>query len=230
MSNPKLHFVKEYFSQLRSDISRAEALLESDEYLLEGLLVLACYIGAFARVRYPQEPKDWKSYKTIVWEYGGKKELYGQIDLLFFYQWPKSTMANESPYKCFKNHSDISAIFQEQFGNEEDIKNNAKRYQSREALTALIKELKPSWFDENNFSTKVELFSNNQILYKFLRCEAVHNADFPLLNRTWCAEQGRITYEENHRITPRVVRETVRNIHSDMEKECLAQSKWPWEI
>lgn len=88
MPDAKLEAVKEYFSCWQKDLSRSKALLESDEYFLEGLLVLICYIGALARVRYPQEQKDWKSYKDIVWEYGEKKELYGNIDLLFFVSGP----------------------------------------------------------------------------------------------------------------------------------------------
>jgi len=88
MTDTEIHLVKEYFSQWQKDVSRAKMLLDSEDYFIEGLLVLICYIGALARARFPQEQKDWKSYKKIVWEYGGKKDIYGNIDLLFFYQWP----------------------------------------------------------------------------------------------------------------------------------------------
>jgi hypothetical protein len=93
-----------------------------------------------ARVRYPQEQKDLKSYKDIVWEYGGKKDLYGNIDLLFFCQWPKSKMANVKIYQKLKNHHEIVLIFKECFGDEEAIKHSAQRYQKREALVSLIKK------------------------------------------------------------------------------------------
>ena len=230
MTDGKLHFVKEYLTQWQKDLSRAKALLESDEYFVEGLLVLICYIGALARVRYPQEPKDWKSYKTIVWEYGGKKDIYGNIDLLFFCQWPKSKMANSSIYQRLKNHSEIVSIIKESFGDEEAIKNGSQRYQTREALVSLIKKKERSWFDESNFREHVELFSNNQILYEILRCEAVHNADFPLFNPTCETGQSKITYKDNHQLTRQVILETVQNILSGIENECLAQSKWPWEL
>lgn len=230
MPEAKLHLMNEYFAQWQTDLARAKALLGTDEYFVEGLLVLICYIGALARVRYPQEPKDWKSYKTIVMEYGGKKEVYGNIDLLFFYQWPRSKLANAKIYRSLKNYSDILPIFQQRFGDEGAIKNSAQRYQKREALADLIKEKKSSWFDESNFLEYIELFSNNQILYEILRCEAVHNADFPLFNRTCQAGQSKITYKDNHQITRQVILETVQNILSGIEKECLAQSKWPWEL
>jgi hypothetical protein len=230
MDKAKQHLVKEYLAQWQSDLLRAKPLLESDEYFVEGLLVLVCYIGALARVRYPQEQRDWKSYKTIVREYGGKKDLYENIDLLFFCQWPKSKMANAKIYRAMKNHSKIVSIIQEQFGDEEAIKNSTQRYQTREALVALIKGKNPLWFDEGNFIEHIELFSNNQIFYEILRCEAVHNADFPLFNRKCGAGQGKMTYKDNHQITRQVILETVQNILSNIEKECLAQSKWPWEI
>jgi hypothetical protein len=99
MTEAKLHFITEYFRQWRHDVARAEALLTSNECFLEGLLVLSCYIGAFAKVRFPQETKDWKSYKKVVWEYSGQKNIYENIDVLFFYQWPGSKCANDKVYK-----------------------------------------------------------------------------------------------------------------------------------
>jgi len=229
-TDAKLHLVKEYFAQWQNDLSRANALLESDEYFLEGLLVLVCYIGALARVRYPQEQKDWKSYKDIVWEYGGKKNLYANIDLLFFCQWPKSKMANDKIYQRLRNHSEIVLVIKEYFGDEEAMRHSTERYQTREAIVSLIKKKKPSWFDESNFREHVKLFSNNQILYEILRCEAVHNANFLLFNPTYQAGQNKIIYEDNHEITRHVILETLQNIISGLEKECLAQSKWPWEL
>lgn len=230
MTDAKIHYVKEYFSQWQKDVSRAKMLLDSEDYFIEGFLVLICYIGALARARFPQEQKDWKSYKTIVWEYGGKKDIYGNIDLLFFYQWPKSKLANAMVYKGLKNHAEILSIFKTNFGDEEDIKGDTRRYQSREELVSLIKNKKPSWFDEHNFRDHIELFSNNQILYEILRCEAVHNADFPLFNPTYYMGQSKITYKDNHQVTRHVIFETVQNILSGLKEECLAQSKFPWEL
>ena len=230
MPDAKLDAVKEYLAQWQKDLSRAKALLESDEYFLEGLLVLICYIGALARVRYPQEQKDWKSYKDIVWEYGGKKDLYGNIDLLFFCQWPRSKMANVKIYQKLKNNHEIVLIFKECFGDEEAIKHSAQRYQKREALVSLIKKKGPTWFDERNFLEHAELFSNNQILYEILRCEAVHNANFLLFNPTYQAGQSKVIYEDNHQITRHIILETLQNILSSLENECLAKSKWPWEL
>lgn len=230
INDAKLHLITEHFKQWRQDVARAEALFGSNEYLLEGLLVLSCYIGALARERYPQETKDWKSYKNVVWEYSGQKDIYGNIDLLFFYQWPGSKHANDRIYKGIKNHSDLVNIFKGNFGSEKEIKNDPKRYQKRENLVSIVKAKDPAWFDEQNFLEHIELFSNNQILYQFVRSEAVHNSDFPLFNATYYPRENRHTHKDNHQVGRDVILRTVKNIIASLEKECLGKNKWPWEL
>jgi hypothetical protein len=230
MTNGKTEFIAAYFDKWTNDVERAETLAGSDEYFLEGLLVLSCYIGALGRLRYPQEETDWKSYKTVVWEYSGLKEIFENIDLLFFYQWPNSKLANDGTYKALKNHSDLVAIFKGAFGDENDIKNNASRYQKRGDLINLVKSKNNKWFDEGNFQKYIELFSNNQILYQFVRCEAVHNAHVLLFNRSYMPDQKRHTYKDNHQVDRQVILTTVKNMVAKLRDECVAKSKWPWEL
>jgi len=94
MTGDKSYFIAKYFEKWEKDVKKAENLLVSDDFFLEGLLVLSCYIGALGRLRYPSETRDWKSYKTIVSEYSGQREVFENIDLLFFYQWPTSGSVN----------------------------------------------------------------------------------------------------------------------------------------
>ncbi|MCI0557420.1 MAG: hypothetical protein MN733_02915 [Nitrososphaera sp.] len=230
MTSAKIESLTAYFDQWEKDVARAEHLLNSDKYFLEGVLVLSCYIGALARLRYPQETKDWKSYKTIVSQYSGLEDIFNNIDLLLFYQWPKSKLANAAIYKGLKNHAELVSILKKEFGDEEDIKGSASRYQDQTALMDLIKKENTTWFDEDNFKKYVELFSNNQILYEFLRCEAVHNADFPLFNASWQPETKKHTYKDNHQVSRNVILTTVKNIGGKLREECLAESKWPWEL
>lgn len=230
MTNAKLDFITKYFNSWSQDVERAETLVKSDEYFVEGLLVLSCYIGALAKSRYPQETRDWKSYKTIVWEYSSLREIFENIDLLFFYQWPNSKLANDTTYRMMKNHSDLAAIFHRAFGDENDIKNNASRYQKRDQLVDLVKSKGVNWFDEGNFDKCIELFSNNQILYQFLRCEAVHNASFPLFNRSYLSKEKRQTYKDNHQVDRQVILTTVKNIVANLRDECVTKSKLPWEL
>lgn len=230
MSDAKLEMITKFYSQWENDIARAETLFGSDEYFYEGLLVLSCYIGALARLRYPQETKDWKSYKRIVSEYSGQNAIYENIDLLFFCQWPRSKLANNKAYKSFKNHSELVTLLQAQFGDENGIINDPKRYQKREALLAYIKSKNPAWFDEGNFVQYIELFSNNQILYEFLRCEAVHNADFQLFSRSYQVAGKKHTYKDNHQIDRSVILETVKGIVEKLKNECLKEAKWPWQL
>ncbi|MFZ5774437.1 MAG: hypothetical protein ACOY3Z_03015 [Thermodesulfobacteriota bacterium] len=226
-----MQLITEYFKQWCRDVARAEALLTSNEYFLEGVLVLSCYIGALARARFPQETKDWKSYKNVVWEYSGQKNIYENIDLLFFCQWPSSKCANDKVYKCIKNHSELASIFKSAFGGEDEIKSDPnKRYQKREKLISSVKNKNSVWFDESNFQKHIELFSNNQILYRFMRGEAVHNFDFPLFNATYIPGDNKHTYTDNHQVSRDVILATVKNIVGNMEKECLGKNKWPWEL
>jgi hypothetical protein len=230
MSNAKLELITEYYSQWGQDVARAETLFSCDDFFFEGLLVLSCYIAALARLRYPQETKDWKSYKKIVSEYSGQEAIYENIDLLFFYQWPRSKLANDKTYKRINNHSDLVTLLQAEYGDENGIRNDLKRYQKREGLLAYIKSKNAGWFDEGNFMEYIELFSNNQILYEFLRCEAVHNADFQLFSRSYQLAQKKDTYKDNHQINRSVILETVKGIVEKLKNECLNNTKWPWEL
>lgn len=230
MNEAKLHFLTEYFRQWGRDVARAEALLTSEEYFLEGLLVLSCYIGALARARFPQETKDWKSYKDVVSMYSGQNDIYANVDLLFFYQWPRSKYASDKVYNGLKNHSKLVEILTANFGGETEIKGDPKRYQKREALISAVKANEPDWFDEDNFRAHIELFSNNQILYQFVRGEAVHNSEFPLFNATYIQQENRNTYTDNHQITRQVILTTVKNIVANLECECLKNNRWPWEL
>ncbi|MFH0812458.1 MAG: hypothetical protein V2A69_06420 [Pseudomonadota bacterium] len=216
-----------YFKQWQQDIERAESLITSDQFFLEGLLVLCCYVGALGRLRYPKETRDLKSYKTIVWEYSSQKDVYENIDMLFFYQWPRSILADKNVYQKLRNYSELVNVFNREFGDEAVI-TNQQRYQKREELARLAKRDGAAWFDESNFKEHIELFSNNQILYEFVRCEAVHNVSFPLLDRV--LEQGKSTYRDNHQITRNVILTTVKNIIARLEKECIERIRWPWEL
>lgn len=228
MTSDKTYFITVYFEKWEQDIARAETLLASDQYFLEGLLVLSCYIGALARLRYPNETKDWKSYKTIVSEYSGQRETYENIDLLFFYQWQESSLENDKAYGCLKNYSELISVFKSVFGA--DIKNDPRRYQKREELCQLAKSAGPDWFDEANFEKYIELFSNNQIFYKFVRCAAVHNSTFPLFNAIYHPEERKTTYEENNQINRHVVLVTIKNIVAQLKRECTVKAKWPHEL
>ena len=228
MTDDKSYFIAEYFGKWELDVQRAENLLTSDQFFLEGLLVLSCYIGALGRLRYPNETKDWKTYKTIVSEYSGQRETYENIDLLFFYQWPTSRLANDKVYGCLKNYPQLVSSFENVFGT--DIKTDPRRYQKREELRRLAKSAGTAWFDEANFEKYIELFSNNQILYEFVRCEAVHNSTFPLFNAVYHPEEQKTTYEDNHQIGRHVILTTVKNIIAQLKRECMEKAKWPHEL
>jgi len=204
----------------------------AQQYFLEGILVLSCYIGAFSRFRYPGINEDWKVYKEIVLNYSGMRDMYEKIDLLFFYQWPRSIQSSKSEYKKLRNHPELVNVLSKVFGAEQSIspKSSPNRFLSVPKLLTVISPRSIPGFDQRNFETYIELFSNCEILYRFVRCQAVHHRDFPLFNEISEVESGKVRYESNHIIDELVIHKTVDNIAKNLGTECLKENKWPWEL
>jgi hypothetical protein len=228
-TSAKTHYIKCHFEEIEKALGRAKELTESNKFHLEGITVLVCHIAAIARERYP-DCKDWKSFKNIVRYYSGKYELYENIDLLLLYQFPHSKLADDKNYKKLANYDEIVSILEQAIGTEENIRTDSSRYQKREDLLQLLQSKNILGFDESNFSQYIELFSNNQILYDFARCEAVHNNDFPLINIGVTFPDMQRTFTPNHQITPEVIIETLTGITANLKEECLENKKWPREL
>lgn len=223
----KTLFINEYFKRWDRDIGRARELLINQHYYLEGLLVLSCYIGAFASMRFPSL-QDGEAYVKIVLEYSGKRGFYEQIDLLFFYQWPRSKLRDNGNYKALKNRDEIVDVLKRVYGSEESIKVGTRYVSPPELIGHVLTAAIPN-FDEQNFREKLPLFYLSELLYRYLRCDAVHNAVFPFVNKLMDIN-GNITYEHNHIITGQLLLETVESIHKTIRDECLNKLKWPHEL
>ncbi len=193
----------------------------------EPILVLSCYIGALSSLRYPDE-QDSKAYKTVVREYSGKRDFYEQIDLLFFLQWPSSDFKAHGDYVKLKNHVDISKIIVATYGVEDQIKNGS-RYISHQAFLVSVDRVPFQGFDRENLQQYIPLFSLCEMLYRYLRCPAVHSLRFPFVN-TLHVVDGSIRHEDNHAITGPVLLETTKNILVNLTTQCIEQSQWPWEL
>jgi len=223
----KLFLIKAYFDNWDRDLKRAAELLASGKFLLEGILTLSCYLGALAALRFPAL-RDSEAYLKIVLEYSGNRGFFEQIDLLFLHQWPRSKLRDHGDYKGLKNHAEIVEVLTRTYGAEDDPREKT-RYVAPLDVVALVLTAKIPAFDEQNFRDKLPLFSLAQILYRYLRCDAVHNADFPLLNESVDAE-GKVTYEPNHAITSDVLLETMKAVLRNLREECVARGRWPQEL
>jgi len=223
----KALFIEEYFNRWRRDIDKASELLVNNRYHLEGLLVLSCYLGAFASMRL-NTLRDGEAYVKVLIEYSGKREFYEQIDLLFFYQWPRSKLRDHGSYKALKNYSEIVDVLKGIYGSEDDIKVGPRYVSQSEVIGYVLSAAIPN-FDEQNFRSTLDLFSLAELLYRYLRCGAVHNAEFPFVNES-IDVYGNITYEENHAITGQVLLETTEGVFKNLRDECLAKVKWPHEL
>jgi hypothetical protein len=99
----KGEFISAYFDERKRQLARARKLINQQEYLLEGILVLCCHIDSFATLRFPFL-KSRAAFKQVLLKYSGKRAFYEKIDLLFLYQWPTSHLRNNGDYKTFKNY------------------------------------------------------------------------------------------------------------------------------
>ncbi len=229
MESTKSLFIESFFEGLEGDFKRARRLYYSKAFRLEGMTVMICQIAALARYRYPNE-RDWKSFKDIISNYSGKYDVYENIDLLFFYQWPESKLASDREYQKLAHYIAIKAEFEKSFGDIESIRSGSNRYQKREYLEALLQSSNIDGFESSNFLRFIELYSNNQIFYQYARCHAVHNNDFPLINIGVSYPKRVKTYTDNHQITGTVVVETLEGILKNAKQECLDNDKWLHEL
>jgi hypothetical protein len=222
----KYKYIEAYFEEWDNTFNRAKHLIESDDFHLEGITIVLCHIAALGRGRYPTL-KDRKSFKKIVKDYSGKYALYENIDLLFLIQYPHSKVSDDSIYKKLKNYNEIIDVIERSIGSEEQIhRDDEIRYQKRETLLDILVLENIKGFDLDNFNKNIELFSNNQILYDFARCEAVHNRDFPLINIGTTFPDMRKTFTPNHQIDSPILLETLSGIISNLKIECLVNEKW----
>ncbi len=219
--------IRDYFEGWQADLARAESLLIETKYYLEAILVLSCHIGALGALRYPDE-QDNKAYKAVVREYSGRQDFYDQVDLLFFLQWPHSEFGSNGEYLKLKNYGDIAKIISATYGEEDQVRSRT-RYVSQQNFVASVDQAPFQGFDRENLLQHLPLFSLCEMLYRYLRCRAVHSVRFPFVT-TVHAVDGSIRYEDNHAITGSVLLETVENILGNLSKECVEKSQWPWEL
>lgn len=224
---PKTDYIGPYFDQWKEDLSRVEVLLKDPTYYLEAILILSCHIGGLGSFRFPTLP-DNEAYKRVVLEYSGMEGFYKQIDLLFFLQWPRSDYRNHGLYRNLKNHSEIANVIKNTYGDEDNIKNGI-RYVAPEVFLSVAEAGKIGGFDKQNLEQHLLLFSNVELLYRYVRCEAVHNVHFPFVNRVHVVNDG-IRYEDNHAINGKKLHETVLAILDNLKDACMQAGKWPSEL
>lgn len=215
--------MQDYFTRWDHDLDRAKSLLEDPKYCLEGWLVLSCHIGALASLRFPTL-RDNEGYKRVVLEYSGMRDFYEQIDLLFFLQWPNSELSTHGDYLKLKSHTDLSTQIKAAFGDADQ-----KRYVSQAEFIGAVGRSPFLGFDGTNLQQHLPLFSNAELLYRYVRGRAVHSLRFPFVTRVHLVDGGD-RYDDNHAITRSVLYQTVEKIVSNLRSECVGKSKWPWEL
>lgn len=220
------YFIDAYFEKWKRDIEKAEILLRDDRFVLEGYLVLVCYLGALASQRYPSL-RDNEAYCQFTLEYSGKRSFYEQIDLLFLYQWPRSKFRNHGLYTSFNEYSDLVKAIEPKFGAESDL-DETNRYVSPSEIISLASPKIPL-LNENILEKKLKVFSLVQLLYRYGRCDAVHNATYPLMNEGVTVDGERII-RDNSALTREVIFSTVEHANETLWQECKSLEKWPHEI
>ena len=169
----KTEAIAAYFDRWERDIDKAERLIAGDEFHLEGCLVLSCHIGAVAAMRYPAK-RDGEAYVEAVLAYSGEPEFWNQIDLLFLYQWPRSKLRNHGHYIALGRYDEVLRIVKARHGEEQELK-FAQRFVNAEELTNCVLASHIENLEEAAFRAWLRLFSLSEELYRYVRCDAVHN-------------------------------------------------------
>ena len=218
----KREFIEAYFRSWEDKLDRAKTLIDLDDYIYEGVLVLLCHIGAFSAMRYPTL-KDGEAYKKILIEYSGMEDIFDQIDLLFFYQWPRSKFQDKGNYKL-NNYDEIKSALVDIYGKEEEL-DPSKRFVKQEELIVHVAKANIAGFNMKNFKEKLPLFSLAEIAYRYLRCGAVHNSTLCFIdtNSTGDVEEGYI-------ITKEILYKVLLNIKDNLAIECIRLDEFPHEI
>ena len=68
-----------------------------------------------------------------------------------------------------------------------------------------------------------------ELLYRYVRCQAVHALHFNFVTRVHGADDG-IRYDDNHAITGKVLYERASGILNNLRWECVKENKWSWEL
>ena len=223
----KADIVKDYFAGWDNDLDRAKTLLSEQRYYLEAWLVLSCHIGALASLRFPTL-YDNEAYKRVVLNYSGMLEFYEQIDLLFFLQWPQSDLSSHGDFLKLKDHAQVAKKIEAAFGDKNTI-GGARRYVSRDDFLSVVIQSPFPGFDEQNLQQYLPLFSNLELLYRYVRCRAVHDVRFPFVTKVHLLGGG-TRYDDNHAITGAVLYKTALGILNNLRSECMLKNTWPWEL
>lgn len=229
----KLSFIESFFEALSGDVRRAIELVDSEKYHLEGITVLCCLIAALSRYRYPQEDNK-AAFKQVISDYSDQQVLYQNIDLLFFNEWQQTVFAGQKPYKKLKNYEEIKDILSKHY---EGGKYSTNRYQTPLQLLETLKADSdlPNTFDAENFSEHIRHFSNLDIFYKYIRCPAVHENDFPLFDCRIQQDSSNLcgwrkTCTPITEVTPDVMKKTAMSIVNNLKAECMRECKWAAEL
>ena len=93
---------------------------------------------------------DNVAYKRVVLDYSGMRDLYEQIDLLFFLQWPRSDFASDGDSLKLKSHSEVARVIEGVFGREDEIREVPKSYVSPQSFLAAVSASPFAGFDKTN--------------------------------------------------------------------------------
>lgn len=220
-----------YFEDWKKDLERVKKLLSQHEYYLDAWLILSCYIGALAALRYPIPPEsfDRAKYQYLLLKYSGKRTIYEKVDLLFFHQWDRSKYQGHRHYNSLRRHyGNLKGAVEAEFGTEADVQTNKNtRYVSPDRIVRrVLKHYKG--LSSRELRKLLSLFSVSELLYRHVRNHAVHERRFPLVNKVYSGRSVR--YEDNHIITGSFLFETTLNILNAIATECIESVQFPHEL
>lgn len=175
----KVELVTAWFNEIDGIITELKHLMSANGSHHEKIVMLTLYAilerMAWFRYRLQSSITTSERFKKILIEYSGYKSDLEKTDLYFLYHWDVSGYENISCYKKIigKIHGKIKTALTELYGKIDSSSEN--RFIEANILHQglLSKNICSTCFDKDS----LKFFNVTEVIYRFGRCNAVHQAE-----------------------------------------------------
>lgn len=209
----KREYIQAWFNEIQETLDEIELLIKAERKHFERIVAPALYalIERMAEIRYRLHEKmgSGKRFKELLVNYSGKKKELQRIDLVFLCKWSSSSYKNVKLYKESVGHihNKIKKALQ---GLYHDITVSMdNRYVDANHLYSHLKNNKicPICLKKESLN----LFSMNEVIYRFGRCDTVHKLEFGYVSASYLHFLAKQACE-------------------NLQKICIENEKWPYEL
>lgn len=200
-------------------------------FIEEALTLALCYIDAIPNFLAKNNNPRLTFIKTI-YDYSGQKELFSKISIWFFVINGKDSSEHDKNGTPIFHYKDIKEALIKRF----DKNNNVQQEVDKDELIKYLKSNIKSC-DTRNLKARLDYFSYAAVLYEWGRSSGVHSMGiFATSSKKGTSfeknQQGEEVYYNSDRLcfSKEIIISTLKNIHQNLRKKCLDETKWPYEL